>query len=892
MSSISFGNAWLLFIGIPLLALVLVPFFYSVRKENRNGHNLASMAIHVAMAVIVAFVAAGTSVVTVMTETRVYVLADVSYSARNRAEEMDDYIAGLRKELPANSKMGVICFGKDHELLTEAGGSLKSVSLSKVDKSETDLVGALEYAGSLFEDGVIKRIVVISDGRQTDTRDAGALRQAVSKLQAGGVRVDAVYLNDNLTDEKEMQISSVEAASSVYLNHKEQAVVSVQSSIEAQCIVTLLRGGTQVAQMAQKLNRGYNNVVFDLDTSVAGAFDYEARIVPANAEDDGVSLNNSYYFTQTVSDQVKVLLITESPADYAAAKRLYGERAQIDAYVNKYDVPYSVEMLCKYDEFMLSNVDLAKLANVTSFVSSLDTLVSVYGKSLVTVGDMCIQNKTQEELGSFQDMLPVRFGNNDKDPKLYVLLVDVSHSMFMATRMIIAKKAAGYLVENMQDNDEVCIITFAGDSRMPLPPIKLDKEENRKEVLDCINGLTGSQGTVIGAGLQRTFNAIRALDSEYAQKQVMLFSDGMNYDFKQNKSDLAVVRNMYAYGIVTSVLDVGRGGRDTSDSIIAETFLKQLNEAGGGEYYFVDKEEDVEKVVFGEIADDITESVIKQNSAITVERSADGVLEGIGASDIPYVSGYIYAREKGGADTVLSVKYEKANGGKIDVPLYAHRNYGNGKVASFTGGGLGGEWLTAWQNGADEAFFKNVFEENMPAVKNDCPYQTEAQNFGNFTKISVTPASYRKDAVAELRITLPNGESVQERLNFNTELLKYEFEFSTSQEGKYAVEIVYTYAGDTFVSDASFYNSYSSEYDAFTLYTPTELHKMVGGKGTVANDLGEMLHLENDPSEVGMYLYDLTPVLMIICVLLFVADIVVRKLKWNDIKSLFKKVGK
>lgn len=41
-----------------------------------------------------------------------------------------------------------------------------------------------------------------------------------------------------------------------------------------------------------------------------------------------------------------------------------------------------------------------------------------------------------------------------------------------------------------------------------------------------------------------------------------------------------------------------------------------------------------------------------------------------------------------------------------------------------------------------------------------------------------------------------------------------------------------------------------------------------------------------------MYLYDLTPVLMIICVLLFVADIVVRKLKWNDIKSLFKKVGK
>lgn len=59
----------------------------------------------------------------------------------------------------------------------------------------------------------------------------------------------------------------------------------------------------------------------------------------------------------------------------------------------------------------------------------------------------------------------------------------------------------------------------------------------------------------------------------------------------------------------------------------------------------------------------------------------------------------------------------------------------------------------------------------------------------------------------------------------------------------------------------------------------------------MVSETGEIA-LENDEKEVGTYTFDLTVPLLTASVLLLVADIVVRKLKWNDIKSLFGKVGK
>ena len=101
MSNISFDNVYLLFLIIPLVAVFAIPFALAVRKDNVNGHNIASGVLHIIIAVIVSFAIAGTTVNSVMTATEVYVVVDASYSTHRNTDVIDGYIQNVRDELPA-----------------------------------------------------------------------------------------------------------------------------------------------------------------------------------------------------------------------------------------------------------------------------------------------------------------------------------------------------------------------------------------------------------------------------------------------------------------------------------------------------------------------------------------------------------------------------------------------------------------------------------------------------------------------------------------------------------------------------------------------------------------------------------------------------------------------
>lgn len=89
--------------------------------------------------------------------------------------------------------------------------------------------------------------------------------------------------------------------------------------------------------------------------------------------------------------------------------------------------------------------------------------------------------------------------------------------------------------------------------------------------------------------------------------------------------------------------------------------------------------------MFGEVANDVVESVIESDTPIpvTVARKRDDIQD-VGNNGISSVYGYAYASEKMSATTVLTVLYTKKSGNTVDVSLYTYRNYGRGKGASFT----------------------------------------------------------------------------------------------------------------------------------------------------------------------------------------------------------------
>ncbi|MDE6505096.1 MAG: VWA domain-containing protein [Clostridia bacterium] len=896
MNSISFVNPWLLFLIIPAAAVITVPFVLAVRSDNRNGHNIASFVLHILMAVIIAFAAAGTTIVTVITETEVFVVADVSYSANKNLDTVDGYINNLQNNLPRNSKLGIVCFAKDYKVLTELGEEVKSVKYAEIDDTETNIAGALEYTGKLFRENVIKRIVLITDGRQSDLRSSdNTLKRTVDNLALSGVRVDAIYLDDNLDENaKEIQVTSAEFTKTAFLNGENNTVTAlVQSSYNAlNMTVSLYSNDLLIESKIVNLPIGYTPVTFTLPSNVKGEFDYEIRVDGLQSDEDYCTFNNKISFTQTVSDAVSVLLVTENAANEAYIKGIYGEQSEIDARVVTEGsvIPVTVEELCVYDEIVLADVDLKKLDSYKIFIDSLDKVVSVFGKNLVTVGDLAIQNTQDSGLKQLNDMLPVRFGYNDNDPKLYTVVIDTSRSMETNNRLIMAKEAARRIANLLGENDMYCLVEFNGDVRVALDPTEAGKTEKINNAIDNLGVL---QGTLIYKGLDEAYKQIASL-TMYKEKQVMLITDGLTYSTGEGDDPVTVANNMRADNIKISVIDVGRGGDyDTSET--AKRAVQLMKDISGwdlsdnnpykGDYFYAISPESLAEIFLSEIADNITEPIINAQSTVIRNRRTDPSLDGFD-EDAGTIGGLINNSAKGSATTVLKAEYFKdAANAYVQAPLYSYWSYGNGKVSSFTSD-ISNGWTDGWNN--KEVFFKNVFETSVPASKTDKPYLTEVSSEGKFGRVSLTPINLYAETSAQIVVTAPDGsvatyEAFPDSTGFHAD-------FEASLTGKYSIAINYFSDGVKYDSVTSLNVSYFAEYDMFANFDASELYKSVGGNGTVSEDGN--LKIENDIREVGTYEYSLTVILLSVAAVLFVADIIIRKLKWNDIKNLFVKVNK
>ena len=897
MSSINLDNAYLLFLIIPLVLLFAVPFFVAVKKQNANGHNIASLALHILIAVIIAFTAAGTTMVTTVTETNVYVLADVSYSANKNLDTVDEYIHRLGGSLPANSRMGVICFGKDYKLITRLGQRFSTVKNSGVDDSETDIENALAYAGNIFRDDVVKHVVVITDGKQTYQGDSNSLKRAADALVAKNIRVHAIYLDDNIKmvpEEqtlsaraavlKEVQLSGVQFSPCVYVNRREALEVQVQSNCETAATLSLYRDETLIAERTAQITRGANSVTFnELYTAEAGIYEYEVKI---EADGDDSANNNNYKFTQTVSDALNVLLLTERQSDLETIRSFCGENAQIDPYVNDYNIPISIEALCNYDEIIISNYDITKLneSNCQTFIKNLETVVSLFGKSLITIGDTGISSENTTDISDFEDMLPVNFGNNNQDKKLYTIVIDASRSMNQIDKLDIAKKAAIKLIDMLNDDDEVCVVSFYGDYEpIQIPPTKV---ENKRMIIDKINAIQAMQGTYLGNGLLHAFNAIKGVDS--GEKQVMLITDGMSSTLESDDPE-AIVRDMYANNIFTSVIDVGRTNVSATVNSNAETLLKNIASIGDGEYFFADSEDLLENTVFKQLDNQVNEKVINDSSRVNVTRPRDEYISSFAdkiTESNTYVKGFINGKKRETANNVLSVTYQKPNGGSVEVPLFAYWTRGKGRVASFTSD-IVGDWITPWQDegGIYDVFFISMFDRCLPVEKNTSPFTLNLTTENGKTTAEIIVGQPRGSATATVSVTLPNGETLNG--NMSGDASTYNYSFESSAVGKYALTVTYSYADNDYVTEAAFYVPYLPEYDCFTVFEASGLRRMVGTDGKLS--LTGELKIENDANKIDEYIVDCTAPLMIAAVVLFAVDIIVRKLKWEDIKSLFGK---
>ncbi len=871
MRDISFDNPYLLLLAIPAVLLVLIPYLIVRNSDNRAPNWTVSLILHLVIIGLVCTAAAGLSRITRLTETTIYVVADVSHSSERNLDELDEKIREISENLPEKSKMGVVCFGKNCVISTPVGRAITSVRDSGVDDSATDIAGALNFTENLFKGDTLKRIVLITDGNDTVNRNVSTLASTVERLTENGVQVDAVFLNNTLKEgEDEVQIHGVEHSATTYLGHANSAKFLIQSARGGQIVLELYSRVKEseadfekYSQQVLSLEPGLNTATMSLPSHESNTFEYKAVLV---TDKDGSAYNNERIFTQQVVGKGKILLLSGSSADAALLKSLYSSDADIDTYiVNKSGtrVPFLLEELVAYDEIVLSNMDVRNVRNANAFLDAVDMVVSQYGKSLITLGDMLIQTNSDDAiLAKLSELLPVSYGNTKRDGRLYTIVLDVSNSMFMASKFTAAKQAAVQLISVLDEEDYICFVEFSGDVKVQTPT---KVKDCKAKLVNYIQGLITGHGTDIGLGLEEAMKTIKALN--LSENRVMVISDGFSF---QNKYDAnAIAKELRQSGASVSTICTyipAEGGS-------GKTTMQNVAKNGGGDFYQVSRPEDVAGVVFGDIAEDFGAVIIEKDVSVTIAKYNDAITKGI--TSFSNVSGFVISVERYDAVVPLTVTYKKDNGYQETVPLYAYRSHSNGRVASFTGS-LYGAWTTHWSTEEKGAFVSNLFLSNMPKERVDHPFAVHLERTDYDAYVEIVPSVLNPAATTVIKIKMPNGRTSTRTLTFDSK--KYSYTFDTKQAGTYTIEVTYSYDEEVFTSYTAFEIPYTTEYDEFANFDKVNLLAFMRDNGKIYT-FDQVVNLESDANYISTYKQSFAIPLLIAAASLFVIDVFVRKLR-------------
>ena len=161
------------------------------------------------------------------------------------------------------------------------------------------------------------------------------------------------------------------------------------------------------------------------------------------------------------------------------------------------------------------------------------------------------------------------------------------------------------------------------------------------------------------------------------------------------------------------------------------------------------------------------------------------------------------------------------------------------------------------------------------------PYVVNIERNEREAYIEIVPSILNPDAKTTLKITLPNGRTTTKELVFDAQ--KYFYTMETIGVGTYNIQITYEYEDKKFVSNESFNIAYLAEYNAFATCDTSKIYEFMRGKGSITE--GDIPSLENDKNEISTYQMSYRIPLMIAAVVVFLADILVRKLIFDKKKK-------
>lgn len=841
----------------PYYLLLLIPALVGLVYSFRHVHGMAknrkrfAFIVRFALFGLIIFALAGPEAYRPNHGLGVVFLLDRSDSIDDASKKQgEEFVDGALRTLSSDDAGGVIAFGKD-AVVDAAPGNARPLSkvLSTVDGSASDLAGAIRLASAIAPDGKGRRIVVVSDGNETQ----GDAFEAAEVAATDHIQIDFVPLGEQ-QKAAEASITDVEAPSDARADSPFDLKVNVDSNTTQKAMLAVDRDGVMIKKMPITLSQGHNTIVVTERLKDTGFHRYRATIQPEADRDDRNNVGMAFV---SLRGRPRMLVLQENKKDHALVDALAKTGLEVDLR-GPGEAPVRPEGYQQYDAIVFNDFNANSVTEGQMKV--IQSAVRDSGVGFAMVGGENSFLPGGYYASPIAEVLPVDLNIRQRKefPTTSILIVvDASGSMGMpedgVPKIRLAAQAAEKTVQMMQPQNRVGVAGSTDGIEFVAPMQQLT---NKAAVqAQCEKLEVGGGGIYIKPSMDF---ANQILSKETTQvRHYVLIADGDDSDMQEGA--IAEALAMRANKITTTVVAMGKG-KDVN-------FLRALAAAGGGRFYLAATAKQLPQIVTQD-ASIMSRAAIEEGAFYPKMIAGEPVLKGIDST--PALLAYCLSEPRPLAS--IGMKTQR------DDPLLATWQYGLATSMAFTSDAQS-RWAKDWVGwqGFSAFWSQAAHEITRRATKGSYQVQVKQRGGKGIVEVKATDAlGYPMKAMtSEVRVASPSGESRAVEVS-QTAPGKFTGSFSASDIGSYIVTIAEPDPqGGTRVRSSGFSISYPAEYQSFRANKPLLERMSSITRGQALANPQDALRPLKDP---GASITELWAMFVLLAGLLLPFDVGVRRI--------------
>lgn len=695
------AHVWMFARPLMLGLVVFAPWIWWMHVAGYAGlpkwRGMVSLLVRLCLLGIIVMVLAEPRSVRSRDTMSVVFALDVSDSIRGPDEALKYITETVQAKRPKgkDDQAGMIIFGKTPACELSPSMTFPFEALnSQVDHGATNIEQALSYSSALLPEENQGKIVLISDGVQTE----GTLSRILDDLKSRGVAVDVLPIDYSYNNEVWME--RLDLPQSVKLGESYEAGMLVKSLSEGKGKLVLRENGTVIAEQEIEYKAGTNRFTVPITLRSTGYYEYTATVEVPRA-DDSLPQNNTVLNYIFVEGEGKVLLVTDGsgdPRDWERLERAIREGERAVERMEGIDLPRDASALMGYDCIIFVNVpndqfDVQQLSAVRDSVYNM-------GSGFLMVGGANSFGPGGYHRTVIEEILPVSMDVSQKKVLPKGALAIILHTCEFAEGNTWGKRITKQAIKVLGSQDEVGVLAYTQEGENwlfePAPASEYER------MVPLINGASIGDMPSFQNTMQMGLRGL--MKSDAATRHMIIISDGD----PQPPTPQLIKEFIDNQVSVSMVAIFPHGGLEISK-------MQSVAEVTGGRYYFPEDPNQLPSIFIKE-SKTLKRSML-QNKRFTPEVAFPSpILKGI--EGLPELKGYVITTDKGHpAMTILSAPPD-ANDADSQDPILSVWQHGLGKTAAFTSD-FSANWAEDWQRWDHFQPFVKQLLTDISRVKKD-----------------------------------------------------------------------------------------------------------------------------------------------------------------------------